>query len=367
MLFDESLGHPENQQKLMNAWQANRIPHALLLHGPEGCGKEAFAIGIAQLLNAADENGVIDRESSVFRKIAQFQHPDVQFIFPTPAQSNAKPEELQAALQEKAKNPYRRVTFTGKNTFIGIDTIRELKKEAGYRLYEGQKKVFIIAEAEELRPEAANALLKLLEEPPQNLKLILVTANLHKLLPTIKSRCQMLRFSPMGESQIAAIVRRFVPKVDERDLAAIIRLSGFNLKRTFEFLDKNALQNRDLAIDFLRKAILIHKSQELMALVEPLTAKKDRDDARQMLWFLLLWFQDILHINKGVKNDREIRNVDKADTLRKFIAFTPTAEINGIVREVEATIRELDDPRNLNPLLLLTHLAIRLNPLLKKA
>lgn len=142
MLFDESLGHPENQQKLMNAWQANRIPHALLLHGPEGCGKEAFAIGIAQLLNAADENGVIDRESSVFRKIAQFQHPDVQFIFPTPAQSNAKPEELQAALQEKAKNPYRRVTFTGKNTFIGIDTIRELKKEAGYRLYEGQKSVY---------------------------------------------------------------------------------------------------------------------------------------------------------------------------------------------------------------------------------
>ncbi|MEZ4748786.1 MAG: hypothetical protein R3C41_22175 [Calditrichia bacterium] len=87
-------------------------------------------------------------------------------------------------------------------------------------------------------PGSRQRIAEIIEEPPQNLKLILVTANLHKLLPTIKSRCQMLRFSPMGETQIAAIVRRFVPKVDERDLAAIIRLSGFNMKRTFEFLDK---------------------------------------------------------------------------------------------------------------------------------
>jgi DNA polymerase-3 subunit delta' len=83
-----------------------------------------------------------------------------------PGSSSFKPEDVGEAVQEKSRNPYKRVSFPGKSVFISIDSIRELKYDAKFKLYEGKKKVFIITDADKMRPEAANALLKLLEEPP---------------------------------------------------------------------------------------------------------------------------------------------------------------------------------------------------------
>ncbi len=365
--FDENIGHPQIQEQILNSYRSDRLPHAFLFHGPEGCGKDAFAIAIAQLLNTADAAGNINQTSPQYLKIAHLQHPDLKFIFPTPAKSNLKPDELQAVLNEKAQNPYRRATFPGKNTFIGIDTIRELKKEASFRLYEGRKKIFIIAEADQMRVEAANALLKLLEEPPQNLMLILATSNIYKILPTIKSRCQMIRFRPLPETDIKTIVNRYAADADQPTLPAIIRLSGYNVKRTFDFLEQDVLSLRDQAIEFLRKVVLIHKSQELMQIIEPLTAKKDRRQSRLLLWFLLLWFQDMLHLKYTAITENEIYNFDKADTLKKFMLFTPDADIVNIVWEIESALRNLDDVRNFNPLLILATLAIKLNKRLKNS
>lgn len=364
--FLPAIGHFGNQDKILTSLQQNRLPHAYIFHGPEGCGKEGFAIGLAQLLNAGSPDGIIDQNSPQYIKIAHLQHPDIKFIFPTPAKSNVKEEDILEVLQEKAQNPYRRIMFSGKNTFIGIDTIRSLKKEASFKVYEGKKKIFIITEADQMRMEAANALLKLLEEPPDNLMLILITANIYKILPTIKSRCQLLRFGRLAEEDILAVVKRHSGQVDESMLPLLIRLSGYNTKRTFDFLDKDILKIRELAIDFLRKVVLIHKAQELAEIIEPLAAKRDREDARMLLWLLLLWFQDILHLQKTGISSNELVNIDKEDTLRKFMAFTPNADIPGIVWAIEGAIQELEDIRNFNPLLILATLAIKLNKKIKK-
>jgi DNA polymerase-3 subunit delta' len=365
-VFLPEIGHPEVQDQILSGLRQNRLPHGYLFHGPEGCGKEAFAIGLAQLLNAEKDNGEIDQNTSQYLKIARLQHPDIKFIFPTPAKTNVKEDEILEALREKAQNPYRQVNFPGKNTFIGIDTIRELKKEAGFKLYEGRKKVFIISEADQMRIEAANALLKLLEEPPQNLVLILITAKIYKILPTIKSRCQLVRFRMLSEEEIKTIVRRYHKPVDESQLPLQIRLSGFNVKRTLEFLEKDILKIREQAIDFLRKVVLIHKTQELAEIIEPLAAQKNREDARLLLWLLLLWFQDILHLQKTSSGGKDLNNFDKEDTLRKFIAYTPNADIPGIAWEIEAAIQDLNDVRNFNPLLILATLAIKLNHQIRK-
>ena len=359
--FLPEAGHLNVQDKILTGLRQDRLPHAYLFHGPEGCGKEAFAVALAQLLNAGNNEGQIDESSPQFQKIAKLQHPDLKFIFPTPAQSNVKEGDILEALQEKAQNLYRRAVFPGKNPFIGIGTIRSLKKDAGYKLYEGRKKIFIIAEAEQMRIEAANALLKLLEEPPQNLMLILITANIYKILPTIKSRCQLVRFGPLTEEEIKTIIRQHSKTIDESNLPLFIRLAGFNVKRTFDFLDKDILKMRELAIDFLRKVVLLHKAQELAAIIEPLAAKRDREDARLLLWLLLFWFQDILHLQKTSIDHNALINFDKEETLKKFMAFTPNADIPGIVWEIEAAIQELNDVRNFNPLLILATLAIKLH------
>ena len=362
-LFDAALGHPDQQANILAAVRQERLPHAFLFTGPEGCGKEAFAIGVAALLNAAGPTLDGDPQAE---KIRHLQHPDVQFVMPTPARSNVKDEELQAALREKAANPYRRTAFGGKNTFIGIDTIRELKRESSFSLYEGKRKVFILSEAERMRVEAANALLKLLEEPPPNLVLILVSAGLHRILPTIKSRCQILRFARLPEADLVRILSRHLPREAPDRIAVVARLSGFNLKRAFDFLDQDVLALRDAAIDFLRKVVLINRPHELMQIVEPLTAKRDLADARLVLWFLTLWFQDILHLRSAGDGETPLYNADQRETLRKFLNFTANADIAAMVDDLAAARGALDDPRNLNPQLVMTTLALTLHRRLKR-
>ena len=289
-VFSNNVGHFEIQKKIMSSFQRNRLSHAYLFYGTEGTGKEAFAIQLAKLLNCEKENFQICDSCSQCLKIDKLQHPDVRFIFPIPSKKNLKEEDFLKALNEKAKNPYKRVTFTGKNTFISIDTIRDLKKESGFKTYEGRKKVYIFSEADQLRPEAANAMLKLLEEPPANLMLILITSNIHKIIPTIKSRCQIMRFRQLPEEQIQKIVSRYEPEADKKNLRLLIRLAGFNIKRVFDFLEFDVLEMREYSLEFLRKLTLLNRSQELMAILEKLSGQKGRNEARQILWFLLIWF-----------------------------------------------------------------------------
>ena len=78
-----------------------------------------------------------------------------------------------------------------------------------------------------------------------------------------------------------------------------------------------------------------------------------------------VWFQDVLHLKVKMVAPTSVRNADKLDTLQKFMAYTPNADVERILWEIEGAITELNDPRNINPTLILTDLAIRLNPLLK--
>ncbi|MCB0260157.1 MAG: hypothetical protein KDE62_10650, partial [Calditrichaeota bacterium] len=111
---------------------------------------------------------------------------------------------------------------------------------------------------------------------------------------------------------------------------------------------------------------LIHRSQELMAILEPVAARQNREDAQLLLWLLLLWFQDILHLKQLEDASAKLYNPDKKDTLRKFMGFTPNADITGIVWDIEGALQDLRDVRNFNPLLILMTLAIKLHQKLKK-
>lgn len=359
------IGHQDIREKIVKSYLQGQLPHAYLFYGPEGSGKDAFAISIARWLNCVEPDGSVDAGSPQYLKISHLQHPDVQFVFPTPAQSNLKSEELGEALAEKAANPYRAVGFSGKNIFIGIDTIRELKKEARFKLYEGRRKLFIISEADQMRVEAANALLKLLEEPPDNLMLILTTANIHKILPTIKSRCQLISFNRLTAGEIEMIVRHYAGGRDLSQLPEIIRLAQFNLRRIFDFLDRDVLAIRDAAIEFLRKVVRMHRSQELLELIEPFAGQRDRQDAALLLSFLLLWFQDILHLRTLPAEEWQPANADQMETLSKFVEFSRNADLSRIVGGIESALQDVNDARNLNPLLILTTLAIKLQSMLK--
>ncbi len=355
--------HPSIQHRIWQQWHQGRLPHAFLFYGPSGVGKEALALEVARLLNCEGNTDGICNQCTACRKIAHLEHPDVHLIFPTPADSNVKPEEIQQALQAKAENPFLEVSFGTKNTFIGIDAIRELKRESGYKRYEGKYKVYIITQAEKMRPEAANALLKLLEEPPEGVVLILITESIHKMLPTIKSRCQLIRFPYLPESQLLELAQQYLPDVPASDLPVLVRLSGNNLKRMVRLASEDVKQMRDDMVEWLRRIVRIARGQDLLAMVEPLVQKKDRDRIFLLLWLMLLWFQDVLYLRSG--HPERIHNKDVQETLEKFNAFLPHTDVPSAVLAIEQAIQELQDLRNLNPLLILVNLAIKLHSVLK--
>lgn len=175
------IGHDRVVRGLMRGLALSRPAHAYLLVGPEGVGKRFVALTLAAALNCTGSERPC-QECAQCRRTNTGVHSDVQVItIPT------EPE----AVSRKT---------------IGIGQIKEMQQAAGLQPFEGTWKVFIIDEAEHLSADAANSLLKLLEEPPSSVCLILLAASEQTLLPTIRSRCQTFQLRPVNRQAIMTLL-----------------------------------------------------------------------------------------------------------------------------------------------------------------
>ena len=189
----------------------SRVPNALLFHGPEGIGKEAHAIEFASFLNCTNtENKHACGTCISCKKIKHNNHEYINYIFPLPkGKITSKNDDIHKAFNEKTlasynkeiklklKNPYHKIHIDGANTIL-INSIRSIKKKLYQTITQNNYQIILIFEAEKLctpNQEAANSLLKILEEPPENTIFILVTSKVELLLDTIKSRCIDLYFN----------------------------------------------------------------------------------------------------------------------------------------------------------------------------
>ena len=196
--------------KLEKMFHSNQMPHALLFHGPEGCGKEAHAIEMASLLNY--------KTKSDLEKIKIFQHPNIHLIIPLPKDkavnkkteainvlSSKSIEQLIDMKKKKMLFPYKKIYFKKSSTIL-INSIRDIKKKSHLNINSNKNStVYLIFEAEKMcypRQEAGNALLKILEEPPPNTIFILVTSKKELMLDTILSRCCSFSFPKISNQKI---------------------------------------------------------------------------------------------------------------------------------------------------------------------
>src|SRR5438132_791598 len=174
MSFATFVGNHKIAERIRNKLRENRFPHGLLFAGPEGVGKHVLARMIAKALNCT-KAGPADfcDACSHCRKIDSGTHPDVM-----------------------------RLTVEEDATQIKIAQVRQLLSLLGMQPLEGRSKIFIIDPANLLTAEASNALLKGLEEPPDNSFFILIAVNVHELLLTLRSRCQIYHFAPLTLDEI---------------------------------------------------------------------------------------------------------------------------------------------------------------------
>lgn len=241
-------GHEELRASVVAAHAGGTLPSALLLHGPHGVGKQRLALWIAQLdlCTAPTADGPCD-ECRSCRMALRLEHPDIHWFFPLPRPKRAgSPEKMAdaleaaryARLEEIRSAPLQPPTFEAA-TGIYLAAARSLRKRAQSRPSMSPRQTFIIGDAEtlvpqEASPEAANALLKLLEEPPADTRFVLTSSAPGALLDTIRSRTVPLLVRPLSHARVVDFL--IDTGVDSESAEAAARLGHGCIGRALGFL-----------------------------------------------------------------------------------------------------------------------------------
>jgi len=293
------------------------LPQSILLHGPEGIGKERFGLWLAQLLVCEHPTGENEPCGACLscRLTERLEHPDVHWFFPLPRPENAAtPEKLRekleeargAELQARRADPFHLPRHERAPAYF-LAAIRALQELAASRPAMGRRKVFVVGDAEamvpqESSPEAANAFLKLLEEPPADTTLILTSSTPGALLATIRSRVLPVRLLPLTGDEVRDFLvhRREVPPAEAERIAALARgaigraLRLLPSKEGPGLLEKRRQAGRDLLL-----AAVADSPAARLAAAHAEAPAGGRGEFMEGLEALTLWLRDLMAIASG--------------------------------------------------------------------
>jgi DNA polymerase-3 subunit delta' len=229
------VGHESECDLARRAFAAGRLPQILLLTGPHGVGKQRFGLWLAQLLFCAADRAKPCGTCQPCQRVADLTHPDLHWVMPVLRPKAQDPEKqleevaeaISAVIAERRERPLYQASDGMAGHFLA--TARVLQRRAALTPVAGSRKVFLVGEADRLvpqeaSPEAANALLKLLEEPPANSQFILTVVDPNRLLPTIRSRAVPLRLGRLSDADLQGFLGSQLglegPALQERVTAA---------------------------------------------------------------------------------------------------------------------------------------------------
>lgn len=331
MPFREIAGHDHLKELIARAAARGSLPPSLIFAGPSGVGKSMMALALAQFVNclspaAEDACG----ECTSCRRIVRAVHADLLRIEP------------------------------GDTGSIKTEQIREAIERAAYRPFEGRRRVVIIDRAEQMIVNAQDAILKTLEEPPNASTFILVTDTPDLLLPTIRSRCQRLRFGRLSPADVAEVLMRS-HGYDEPDARAAASLSDGSVGKALEEGSEDFVDARNAALQLLETVAdgppPARRIMGAMALPGASRGKADREALGQSLKALSSILRDLGALTAQA-DDRSLANADLRPKLERLLrAFDNDRTLHAFA----ATDRALDAlDRNASPKIVADWLAFQI-------
>ncbi|TDI13880.1 MAG: DNA polymerase III subunit delta' [Acidobacteria bacterium] len=270
-----------------------QLPQASLFTGPEGVGKKTLALSLAAMANCkGDTEDELCGTCSSCVKESAGHHPDI-WLF----------------------QPHKNVIHIGKDS-RDPNTMRELNREVQFRPFEGRLRFFIIDQAETMTEKAANCILKTLEEPPETSRIILITSFPHRLLPTIRSRCQAFPFHPLGREEVLRYLEDHLTE-DHPEMRASLAEGSIAVALRLDL--EETLGQRDRMLELLTSWCGQESFEALYKQCEQLPLRselKTREGVRRYLNLLQRIGEDLYFLQ--VDTPQRVVNQDRLDDLQKL-------------------------------------------------
>ncbi|MBC8214187.1 MAG: hypothetical protein ISR90_06435 [Candidatus Marinimicrobia bacterium] len=320
MIYNNLAVNNKIWDRLSSAWKNDKLPHAVLFYGASGSGKEAHAIELSALVNciAPSENGACGTCPSC-QKIKTFQHSNISLVIPYPRRKTIDKHDpaikaindkditmLREKMEEMGQNPYSKIELDNANTIL-INSIRDLRKEIYMSSSEGGWKVVLIFNAEKLclpQPESANALLKILEEPPSRTIFILVTSNINSMIETIISRSQKMYFPPISSDIIKQ--KMIEEGIDNEKASVMSQVANGDIRLAYKLLKSSGEIFKD--IDLIFDSVFNPSSAIWQKMINRISnlKRKSQNEINYFFRLAIYLFRDLMLISDSVDHTKMV-------------------------------------------------------------
>lgn len=377
MNFSQIPGQKEIISKLIRSVREERVSHAQIFTGPEGCGSLAVALAFAKYISCENRN---DHDScDVCRSCVKYEkmiHPDLHFVFPVIKKGRKDSESVSDSFLTEwrefaGKSPYftinawlDSINVENAQGLIFASEAEEIIKKLSLKTYESDYKIMIIWLPEKMHPAAANKLLKLIEEPPDKTLFLLVSDEPDRIIPTILSRCQLVRLPGFTNDEIREYLtgRYSAGRQRAEEIAKVV--SG-NIIKAIELFENEDSSRQNL--DRFRKLMRFAWKRDVMSLMKwsDDISVTGREAQKKFLSYSLGMLRENLMMNLGqMKNNIVFLAGEEASFSGNFHPFISLANIYPLNDEFNQAFSHVE--ANGNPRIIFLDLAFKVTRLISR-
>lgn len=355
MRFSDVIGHKEQIHNLVALANRKRVPHALLFHGPSGVGKTTVARAFIQYLYCSNPvNGDSCGKCPACLQTSKLNNPDVHFVFPIVKKSNP-PKAISADYAQEWSQLLNNFPFMpplqwldiidagNSRPMIYVNESEELLRISSLSSYGNGKKIFLIWQPEKMNAEAANKLLKVIEEPFEDTVFILVSNNPAEIMPTIRSRLQSFEFKPLPHSEIRDYLLNSGKSPQEAESLAAIARGNMN---SASVLADSSGEFNVFKEDFIQvmRACYARKMPELKTLADKFAAYGREKSLRLLNYFARMIRESFI---SNLKDPAFVAlTPDESTFVEKFHPFINAANVEELASEIDRAVNDIS--RNAN-------------------